>query len=1186
MGVTGPAHADEPQGGLDGYGVSSPDGSLEARVAVVDGGLSYEVVRDGDTTVVAPSALGFRLREPALDLTTGFTITSTERDVVDETWTPAWGNDAQVRNHANELTVHGVHEASGVELDVVLRVFDDGVGLRYVFPEQDALGDGVVVAEEATEFALPADLTAYSIPAGTKQSADEQHYRTQPLPDVASAQTPITLSGDGLVLAVHEAALKDFPSMTLKRAGTPGTLTADLVALPNGDKAVIDVDEDGFSTPWRTVTVGRTAGDLAESHLIENLNDPCTICDVDSDGDDTTDTTDWIDPGTYVGVWWELQRRDTTWTAGPRHGATTERIKEYVDLAVEAGAKYVLAEGWNENAGGEWKNQDFLTPQPDVDLEEVLAYAAERGVGLVAHNETRGYVDYYDEHLEEIFAQYQEWGIHAVKTGYATRFELGGVNRSHYDQEAVRHFQRVIETAAKYQISIDAHEAIKPTGLSRTWPNMMTGEGVAGMEQQNYMGAGGNPPEQATILPFTRWIGGPADYTPGVLDVTWDPAGLGTRVQSTTALQLALYPTFSSPMQMLADTPENYAEHADAFAYLKDMPTTWDESHVLDAVIGDRTVTARRSGSTWYLGTVTDEHARDVPVPLTFLDDDVTYVADVYADAAGTSWKSDPTGVEVTHALVDSTDTLVTSAAAGGGQAVKLRVATDEDLAELEDYVAPAFSLEGEPEAAYDPVADAVTVTARVRNEGTAVGGVEIQVDGESVDGARGRVGGGETATLTFAVPSDAVAYAPLNELRLVGTDGSAGGSVELELLPRPGRDLVDLVDDAAERTAPARAALLADHADAALAAARDGDFARVRESLQMLRHVVLTSSAADLPPAVAAALAPEVDPYLGPPAGLYGILALLRDAEDVAALDGPTAATLRASAAQAATHARRGDLDAMAGALDELARKIADADGDAASLAALRAAVEAQRSEKVAEAEDAALEGGARTTTEHPGYTGTSFVRNLSQEGAGVRFTYEAAAATTVELSFRYANGMVVAPLDRQLSVSVDDGAATPVAFPNLGQGPDRWRRWDYSPATTVALEPGRHEILLQQAAGDTGNINLDHLRVVASSGVLAETPAPAWEQGTAYAAGDRVTSGDATWVASWWTRGQQPGATATGPWQEIATTDDGTAVWTDSRIFTAGEFAVHDGTTYEARWWTRNQEPGDLHGPWRPVD
>jgi hypothetical protein len=662
---------------LGGHAATSPDGSLEARVDVRDGRLTYEVVRDGTTTVVAPSGLGFTLSRPDVDLTRELSITSVGRATIDETWTPAWGTSSAVRNHADELTVHTVHGPSGIRLDVVFRVFDDGVGFHYHFPSQEGLGAQFVVASESTEFALPPDLTAHYLQAGTDWNADEKHYRSVLLPAVPTAQTPITMSrADGLFVAVHEADLTDFPSMTLRRIdAVPGALVSDLIALPGGDKAVVDLDADGFRTPWRTLTVGRDAGALAESHLVENLNDPCAICDVDGNGDGAPDTTGWIRPATYVGVWWELQRRHTTWTAGPRHGATTARTKAYVDLAVEAGAKFVLAEGWNTGAGGEWANQDFLTPQSDFDLPGVLAYAAERGIGFIAHNETRGQVDDYEANLEKIFSTYGSLGIHAIKTGYATKFVLGGVDRSHYDQEAVRHYQRVTETAARHRITVNAHEAIKPTGLGRTYPNMMTGEGIAGMEQQNYMGPNGNPPEQATILPFTRFLGGPADYTPGVLAVTWDPSALGTRVQTTVAAQLALYATFHSPLTMLADTPENYALHATAFEYLKGIPTTWDESDVVSAVIGDHTVTARRSGDTWYVGSVTDENDRDVTIPLTFLEPGTSYVAEIYADGPNASWKENPHDVAVSESRVTSESEVVASMVGGGGHAMRLSVA-------------------------------------------------------------------------------------------------------------------------------------------------------------------------------------------------------------------------------------------------------------------------------------------------------------------------------------------------------------------------------------------------------------------------------------------------------------------------------------------------------------------------------
>ncbi|MEV7090794.1 glycoside hydrolase family 97 protein [Streptomyces sp. NPDC093085] len=634
--------------------VRSPDGLLRVTVVAEDGRLRYEVRRRG-RLLVAPSGLGLDLAG-APSLTGGLVVRSVRRRTIDEHWHPVWGPDARVRNHAREAVLHTEQPAGGIRLDLIVRVFDDGVGLRYHLPAQPGLTTYTVTAEH-TEFALPPDATSWSLEAGPDWRADERHYRTAPLTAVETAQTPLTLAvPDGPYMAVHEAALIDYPSMTLAAVpGRPATFTSELIGLPDGAKAHLS---GAFSTPWRTLTIGERPGDLAASHLTENLNAPCALPD-----------TSWITPGTYVGVWWELQRRDTTWTAGPRHGATTERVKEYIDFAREAGASHVLAEGWNTNAGGAWTGQDFLTPQPDFDLPEVLRYARENGIRFTAHNETRGFVDYYDRHLEAIFTRYEELGIDAVKTGYATRFELGGVSRSHYDQEAVRHYQRVIDTAARHGIMVDAHEAIKPTGLARTYPNMMTSEGVAGMEQHNYMGRLGNPPEQATILPFTRFLGGPADYTPGVLDVTWDPAGLGTRVQTTSAAQLALYPLFFSPLQMLADTPEHYRAHP-GFAFLKDIPASWDETRFLDCVIGDYTVAARRKGTTWYLGAITDEHDRTLRVPLRFLGPG-RWTAEIYADAPETSWHDNPLPVTVESRTVRRTTTLTLRLTAAGGTAIR-----------------------------------------------------------------------------------------------------------------------------------------------------------------------------------------------------------------------------------------------------------------------------------------------------------------------------------------------------------------------------------------------------------------------------------------------------------------------------------------------------------------------------------
>jgi hypothetical protein len=1077
-----------PGTGLEGHTVASPDGSLEATVTVLGGRLTYQVVRDHTTTVVAPSGLGFTLRQPAVDLTTGLSITSIERAKVDETWRPAWGTSSTVRNHAGELTVHTVHEPSGVRLDVVFRVFDDGVGFRYHFPSQDKLGARFVVAAESSEFALPPDMTAYYIAAGRDWNADEKHYQTVPLPQVPTAQTPITMSrADGLFVTVHEADLTDFPSMTLRRnASVPGGLVSDLIALPNEDRAVVDLGPNGFSTPWRTLTIGRSAGALAESHLIENLNDPCAICDVDSNRDRVDDTAEWIKPATYTGVWWELQRRATTWTAGPGHGATTARTKAYIDLAAEAGAKFVLAEGWNQNSGGQWANQDFLTPQSDFDLPGVLAYAASKGVGYIAHNETRGSVDYYEQNLEKIFSTYRSLGIHAIKTGYATKFLLGGVNRSHYDQEAVRHYQRVVETAARHEITVDAHEAIKPTGLSRTYPNMMTGEGVAGMEQQNYMGAQGNPPAQATILPFTRFIGGPADYTPGVLNVTWDPARLGTRVQSTVAAQLALYTTFYSPLTMLADTPENYALNPGAFEYLKGMPATWDESHVTSAVIGDHTVTARRSGSTWYVGAVTDENDRTLTTPLSFLDRGKTYVAEIYSDAASTTWKGNPLPVEVTRSLVTSRTTLVSSMVGGGGQAMRLSVASRQEQAHLPGYKAPSPKLAGQPRVTFEAGDRTVVVEVPLRNNGSAVGQAVVELDGRPA-GPATRVDGGQKATVTLRLAADDVPYPGGTRLSVSDGVGGRSDSTGVRLLPVPTagdqRVLRDLarggeLDDAAKAAATA-------HLDRAIDLAKRGDFLGTQKAVQDLRLLADSASTRDISNRASRALDDLTQPYLGEAGGVFSVLRALRELEGTHEVKPVVLKELRDAATAAAASAVTGAGQEARDKLAHLRDRVAGTTNPGRSLIALLAALDALSAEQRLEAESGTLAGGAAVSTEHPGFTGTGFVKALTRDGAGVTFL-PVVPAGLYDLSLRYANGMIIAPLDRQLSLSVNNVSAGKVAFANTGQDAERWRRWTIAPAGAVPLRAGQNSVTLSWSGTDTGNVNVDHLVLRASLGVV----------------------------------------------------------------------------------------------------
>ncbi|GAA2309867.1 hypothetical protein GCM10010402_82210 [Actinomadura luteofluorescens] len=1059
-----PARAGEPapSGGLaeaagkDARAVRSPDGDLRVTVATDDGRLTYSVKERG-RVLVGASGLGMDLAgRPSL--TRDMAIESVERRTIDETWKPVWGTSSKVRNHANELTVHAVQDGTGFKLDLVFRVFDDGVGFRYHFPGQPGLGAYTVTAEQ-TEFAFEPGARSWSIAAGTNWTADEKHYRDLPLSSVPTAQTPITASpaADSYVV-VHEADLTDYPSMTLKAVpGRPGAFSSDLISLPDGTKAKLNGE---FSTPWRTLTTGERPGDLGESHLIENLNDACAICD----------DTSWIEPATYVGVWWELQRRATTWNAGPNHGATTARVKQYIDLAKQSGAKFVLAEGWNTNSGGSWSGQDFLTPQADLDLPEVLRYAKANGVGFIAHNETRGDVDYYDRNLEKIFSRYEALGIHSIKTGYATKYLLGGVNRSHYDQEAVRHYQRVVDTAARHRITVDAHEAIKPTGLARTYPNMMTGEGVAGMEQHNYMGAGGNPPAQATILPFTRFMGGPADYTPGVLNVTWDPARLGTRVQTTSAAQLALYPTFFSPMQMLADTPENYAAHP-GFAFLKDMPATWDETRVLDSAIGDHTTTARRSGRTWYLGAITDENDRTLQVPLSFLPPG-TFAAETYADAQETTWKGDPLPVEIRKTLVRSSTRLSMSLVGGGGQAVKLRPATADDLRGLSRYAPPRADY-GAAEAVLDQETQRLTVKAPLTNDGSTVAEFQARVflDGRAAgEPQRVRVAGGGTRTVEWTLPASEV---PDGDFQVAA--GEQGKPVKVEQT----RSLLELVQDLRRSGAltPSAAAELQPSIVKGEAMLRRGDTTGRLLALQDVRLALYRLPLDEVSAPARTAIDDRLTARLGAPEGLVSLALKVRAAADDRAVDAALSGKLAAEIKAAVHAASEGDAAGMRKALDRFDALVKAApispDVSAGLLAASRALAAEPRT---IEAETAQLVSGACRRTDHTGYTGTGFVACLKTKDSGVRVDAPVTAEGLYTVRLRYANGM-----GSTRTMTLAGGTqSVQLQLPDLAS----WDTWSEHRAG-IRLAPST-PLTFVYGPNDNGNVNLDSITIEPDLGVV----------------------------------------------------------------------------------------------------
>ena len=650
--------------------VASPDGRNQVTVEVREGGLYYRLDRDG-RAILLPSRLGFEFRG-APPLRDSLRIVGSARNSVDQTWTQPWGEVARVRDHHNELRVSVVETAApGRRFDVIFRVFDDGVGFRYELPAQPALGEFEIM-EELTEFALADDARAWWIPSDRPRlDRSEFLYSSSPVSVLDSVQTPLTMeTRDGRTfIVIHEAHLVDYPRMFLAGPYMQGrTLRAALAPMADGVKAR---GRTPFATPWRTIQLADRAADLAPSVLGLNLNPPSVIED-----------TDWIRPMKYVGIWWGMHIGTMTWGSGPKHGATTANTRRYIDFAAANGFGGVLVEGWNVGWDGDWMQNanvfSFTKAYDDYDLEGLAAYARQKGVTLIAHNETSGGIENYERQLEEAFALYRRLGIRAVKSGYVTDEISGG--HSHYSQEMVRHHRRVIEAAARYGIMLDVHEPIHDTGERRTYPNMMTREGARGQEYNAWSGEGGNPPEHETILFFTRMLAGPMDFTPGIFDLLIRSAEGRPRrpdeprVRTTLAKQLALYVVIYSPMHMAADLIENY-EGQPAFQFIRDVPVDWEQTRVLDGRIGDYVVVARqeRGGEDWYLGAITDEEARTLEVPLSFLTPGRSYEAQIYADGPGAHWLDNPLPVEITRRRVDSTTRLTIALPPGGGQAIRFR---------------------------------------------------------------------------------------------------------------------------------------------------------------------------------------------------------------------------------------------------------------------------------------------------------------------------------------------------------------------------------------------------------------------------------------------------------------------------------------------------------------------------------
>ena len=646
---------------------SSPDGAVSVAVTIDgDGRAAYAVTRKGKQ-IIAPSRLGFLFTDEA-KIDRRLTITGQEVRDFDETWTQPWGEWANIRNRYREFKVH-LKETTALArvFTVTFRLYEDGVGFRYEFPQQPNMAK-TNIADELTEFAFAQDGTAWWKPAFL-WNREEYLYNKTPLSAVSTADTPVTIKlADGTHVALHEAALVDYSGMAVTRTeGT--TLRANLT--PGAGEAKVR-KSGAWNTPWRTLIIADDAPGIYHSHLMLNLNEPNKLGDVS-----------WFKPGKFAGVWWNMIKGEWSWARGPKHGATTANVKKYIDFAAANGVPHVLVEGWNVGWDGDWFgngwDMDFAKPTEDFDVKALAAYAKKKGVRLIGHHETGGAASHYDNQLDKAFKFAADNGYMVVKTGYVTdaaqieRVDADGkkYREWHQGQWMTNHFVRVAEAAAKYKIAFDSHEPVKGTGLQRTYPNWVAREGMRGMEYNAWIG-GKNPPEHEANLVFTRMLEGPMDFTPGVLSLTGSE---GSAILSTIAKQLALYVVIYSPVQMLADTPENYAKFPKELKFIRDVPTDWQETRVLNGEIGDYATIARkeRGGEGWYVGAVGDENAHTVSFKLDFLTAGKRYKAEIYRDGDDADYRTDKRhSIVIENKVLTSADSLTLRIAPGGGFAIRL----------------------------------------------------------------------------------------------------------------------------------------------------------------------------------------------------------------------------------------------------------------------------------------------------------------------------------------------------------------------------------------------------------------------------------------------------------------------------------------------------------------------------------
>ncbi|MEM9573069.1 MAG: glycoside hydrolase family 97 protein [Pseudomonadota bacterium] len=645
--------------------ISAPSGHLTFSLADANGELTWQADWRGET-IIEPSALGLSFAT-GRDLNRDLTIQSVSFASADQTWEQPWGERQYVRDHHNEMVAEIVFTDGTPAFDLRARVYDDGLGFRYEVPDTGRRA----IVDEHTEFRMDAAAKTWWIPAAGWNRYEELYHETE-LRAVPRAHTPITLElpDTGPFISIHEAALVDYAGMWLNQR-RPGTLEAELAPWSDGTKVKT---EGAFKTPWRTVQVSDTAADLANSDLILNLNEPNALGDVS-----------WAKPSKYIGIWWCMHINECTWGSGDIHGATTERTKAYIDFAAAHGFDGVLVEGWNFGWDGDWFSNgeifSFTEAYPDFDIEALAAYGAERDVYLIGHHETSGAITNYEEQIADAYALYERLGIPAIKTGYVAdggeitrRDAYGKVYHEWHDgQFAVNHHLRALQLAAQHKIAINAHEPVKDTGLRRTYPNAFSREGARGQEY-NAWGQPPNDPAHTTILPFTRMLSGPMDFTPGVFDLNFGKAvEENPRVQTTLAKQLALYVLLHSPFQMAADLPRNYEANPDAFEFIKTVPVDWSESLMLDGYPGDFAAMARkdRNSEAWYIGAVSDENTRILDIPLAFLDGQ-KYEATIYKDGESAHWLANPYPFDRVVKTVERDEVLSLKLAPGGGAAIAL----------------------------------------------------------------------------------------------------------------------------------------------------------------------------------------------------------------------------------------------------------------------------------------------------------------------------------------------------------------------------------------------------------------------------------------------------------------------------------------------------------------------------------